>query len=86
MAGPISSCGQREMSASLDNHFRIAVENAGAEFVSVKDGCVYFRDPQTGEMLSLYCFACTAENLKLSLKDKREKVLDFPPLLPTEAP
>lgn len=61
------------MSESLDHSFRIIVENAGAEFRGIQNGAVIFVDPQSMAMLSLYCFACTPENVRLSLKNARER-------------
>jgi hypothetical protein len=72
------------VSEANDNQFRIVIENAGAEYRGIKDGYVFFLDPQSMAMLSLYQFACTPENVRLGLKEAREKVLDFPPLMPTE--
>jgi hypothetical protein len=44
----------------------------------------YFWDETETRVLSLYVWAVTPENISLALKDAREKVLDFPPLLPME--
>jgi hypothetical protein len=72
------------VSESLDHHHQSLVENAGAEFLWVYEGAVFFRDRQAGAKLSLWCFACNAENILLTLKEARETVLDLPPLEPTE--
>ena len=63
--------------------YKTLVESAGATFIAVKDGCVFFRDGE-GPTLSLYSFACTPENIRLCLKNAREPVVGFEPLLPTE--
>lgn len=62
--------------------FRQMIVDAGAEFVGVFGNKVRFCDAETGAVLSLYTFSCTPENIRLTLKDTREKV---PPLLPAEA-
>jgi hypothetical protein len=61
------------MSESNDHLFRQTVERAGAEYRGIKDGCVFFLDPQSMAMLSLYQFAWTPENIRLSLKSARER-------------
>jgi hypothetical protein len=48
--------------------FKRIIEAAGAEFVRVENGSVRFRDPETRAVLSLYLFACNAENVRLTLK------------------
>ena len=45
---------------------------------------MYFYDETETRVLSLYLSALTIENVRLALKDARERVHDFPPLLPTE--
>jgi hypothetical protein len=52
--------------------FKKIIESAGAEFVRVENGSVFFTDPQSGARLSLYLFALDAENVRLSLKGARE--------------
>jgi hypothetical protein len=61
------------MSESNDHLFRLTVERAGAEYRGIKDGCVFFLDPQSMALLSLYEFACTGDNVRLSLKSARER-------------
>jgi hypothetical protein len=59
------------------------IKQAGADFEGVDDNSVTFRDPMTGKRLTLYTSACTLVNVRLSLKNLRERVNDFPPLVPT---
>lgn len=73
------------MSESLDHHYKTLIENCGAEYLDTVEGAIFFRDPQTGAKLSLWAFACNAENVLLTLKEARERVLDFPPLQKSEA-
>jgi hypothetical protein len=73
------------MSESTDKHFRDVIENCGAIYLQTIDGAVFFRDRQTGAKLSLWAFACTRENILPTLKESRERVLDFPPLQKSEA-
>lgn len=61
------------MSEATDHFLRELVERAGAEFVGVQDGAVLFRDRDGGALLKLYSFACTLENIRLSLKNARER-------------
>lgn len=63
---------------------REMITSAGAEFIGVFGDRIRFCDSDTGAVLSLWVFACTPENVALTLKDCREKVLDFAPLEPTE--
>jgi hypothetical protein len=64
--------------------YKALIEAAGAVFIAVRDGVVYFRDGD-GPTLSLYCFACTRANILLSLKNSREpQPVGFEPLLPSE--
>jgi hypothetical protein len=58
---------------STDIFLRQLIERAGAEFIGVQDGSVLFRDPQGGTLLRLFRFACTSENIQLSLKNARER-------------
>jgi len=62
-------------------NLREIVTSAGAEFLGVQGVCIYFRNPN-GRTLSLYLKACTVENVSLSLKSDRERVLSFAPYLP----
>jgi hypothetical protein len=64
--------------------YREIIEREGCEFLGVENGCVAFRDPQTGLRLSLYTFSCDEECVRLTLKNTRTPTVDFPPLLPTE--
>jgi hypothetical protein len=67
------------------NRTRHSLNRPGATFIAVKDGCVSFSDDGSGDaVISLYCFACTPENIHLSLKNAREPVVGFEPLETTE--
>jgi len=66
--------------------YKATVESAGAHFISndVSRNTVFFWNEDKTRVLSLYTHACTPENVRLTLKDAREPVVDFEPLLPTE--
>jgi hypothetical protein len=65
-------------------NYRQFVEDAGAELVGVKNGTVYFLDPQDRARLSLYVHALrSVDDVVLALKAHREPTHDFEPLLPT---
>jgi hypothetical protein len=40
------------------NMFEELIQDTGPEVVRLLGGNVYFRDPESGVVLSLYCFAC----------------------------
>lgn len=61
------------MSESTDHFVRQLVERAGAVFVGFQDGTVLFSDREGGTLLRLFRFACTLENIQLSLKSARER-------------
>jgi hypothetical protein len=61
------------MSEATDQFVRQLVERAGADFIGIQDGAVLFRDRDGGSLLKLYVFACTIENIRLSLKNARER-------------
>ena len=64
-------------------NYRELIEQAGAEFLAVRGGCVFFSDPVSGKSLSLYVFACrSVQDVELSLKGAREKILEFQPWTP----
>jgi hypothetical protein len=64
---------------------RTIVESNGAEYLGMHDGVVMFRCRQSNTVLTLYAFAVTPENVALSVKNVREPVFDFEPLLPETA-
>jgi len=66
--------------------YKQIVEDGGGKFISAHpaQNTVYFYDETETRVLSLYLSALTIENVRLALKDARERVCDFPPLLPTE--
>jgi hypothetical protein len=59
-------------------------ESAGAEYIGTRDGIVVFRCRETSNVLRLYAFSTTAENVRLGLKSVREPVVGFEPLEATE--
>lgn len=67
------------------NSFEQIVPAAGAQFLRIEDGSVYFQCPETGDVLTLYVSACTVENIALTLKEAREKSLGFPQLQLTDS-
>lgn len=69
---------------TMAGHYKQIVEGAGAQFLRVENGIVYFRDGD-GATLSLYAFACTPENVSLALKAAREpQPAGFEPLARAE--
>lgn len=48
---------------------RTICEQAGVRFIAENHGTATFADPQSGETLTLYTFACDAENVRLTLKN-----------------
>jgi hypothetical protein len=68
------------------NEYKAIVEAGGGKFISAhpSQNSVYFWDETESRVLSLYISALTVENVRLALKDARERVLDFPPLQPTD--
>jgi hypothetical protein len=56
-------------------HFRQRIETAGAVFVELENGRVYFHDAPDKSILSLYAFACDGENIRLAIKSQRERML-----------
>jgi hypothetical protein len=66
-------------------NYQQIVESAGAEFIDVDERSVRFRDPKTGSILSLYRFALrSTQDIHFALKNAREPVVGFEPLVPTE--
>jgi hypothetical protein len=65
--------------------YKAIIEAVGGKFISidVSRNTVFFWDEAETKVLSLYLFAVTVENVRLTLKDAREPVADFEPLLPT---
>ena len=60
------------------------MQAAGAVFLAESNGTVIFRDPESGQTLTLYSFAVTPETVSLTLKNAREPIRDFAPLAPSE--
>jgi hypothetical protein len=73
------------MSESLEHHFRLLVEGCDAEFIAFEDGSIRFRDRETLAVLTLYAFACTRANVRLTLKAARERDKETSPWEKTEA-
>jgi len=68
------------------NHFEKIVIEAGARFLRVENGSVYFADPHDGSVLSLYASGLrSVEGVRLALKSSREKAAEFSPLMPTDS-
>jgi hypothetical protein len=59
---------------SLEHVFKTTVEGAGGHFLGLRDGVVHFAAEPGERVLSLFAFACTKENVSLSLKAFREKL------------
>jgi hypothetical protein len=57
---------------SLEHQFRQRIECAGATFVKLENGMVYFQDTPDKPIISLYAFACDRENIRLAIKSQRE--------------
>jgi hypothetical protein len=68
------------MNKETRDRIRAIIEFAGGEYVGIRGDSVCFRDPVSDTTMTLYLSALSVENIKLSLKDSREKVLTVPPL------
>jgi hypothetical protein len=68
------------------NTYKEVIEAGGGKFISIdaSRNTVFFWNEDETRVLSLYLSAVTAENVRLTLKDAREPVADFPPLEVTE--
>jgi hypothetical protein len=78
--------GATEMHKSVDlSDYKAIIEGGGGKFISMHDNTVFFWDEKETRVLSLYISALTIENVRLTLKNCREPVVDFEPLLPTDA-
>ena len=60
---------------SLEHQFRQRIECAGATFVKLENGMVYFQDTPDKPIISLYAFCCDRDNILLAIKSQREKML-----------
>lgn len=69
----------------VELNFKAIIEQSGGVFLGVRNGSVFFRARDGVDTLSLYCSACTSANVALALKSWRERVTDFPPLMPTDS-
>ena len=58
----------------MEQHFRNVVEQSGGVFIRLKNNVVHFSSGPGEEVLSLYSFACTPANVKLTLKAHREEL------------
>jgi hypothetical protein len=58
----------------MEHMFRQRIASAGAHFVALEDGKVYFQDTPDKPVISLYAFACDRENIRLAIKSQREKL------------
>lgn len=67
-----------EIGQELRDTIRSTIEDAGAEYLGIRGDSVSFRDPESDAVCTLYIFAATRVNVRLSLKEAREKVRDFP--------
>lgn len=59
---------------SMEHIFRQRIESAGAVFVKLQDGKVYFRDAPDKPVISLYAFCCDHTNIHLAIKGQREQL------------
>jgi hypothetical protein len=59
---------------ALEFQFRQRVECAGGHFLGLRAGIVYFAAAPGEKVLSLFAFACTNENVSLTLKAFRENL------------
>jgi hypothetical protein len=67
--------------APMEAMFQAVVEGAGGRFVRFENNTVYFSDAE-GRIHRLFSHACTAINVQLAIKNAREPVIGFEPLLP----
>jgi hypothetical protein len=73
------------MSLIKSPDYRLMVEVAGARYLGTCDHVVVFQDPEDNVVLRLYEFALRSpDDVKAALKNHREPVQDFEPLLPSE--
>ncbi len=64
---------------------RLMCAIAGAEYLGTENGTVIFRDPLDQHVMRLWIFACRSpEDIALAIKNHRQPVQDFKPLLPSE--
>jgi hypothetical protein len=64
--------------------YKAIIEGAGGKFIYMQENTVFFWNEDETRVLSLYIWAVDHATVALTLKDCRERVLDFPPLLKTE--
>ena len=71
---------------STMSDYKSIIEAGGGKFISIdaSRNTVFFWSEDGTRVLSLYLSAVTPENVRLTLKDAREPVADFPPLISTE--
>jgi hypothetical protein len=58
----------------MEPKYRQVVEGAGGHYLGIKGGVVYFALEPGQKTVALYCFACTLENVRLSLKAHSENL------------
>lgn len=74
------------MNTNSRDRIRHLIEFAGGEYLGLRGpDSVAFRDPVSDVVLTLYLRALTVENIKLALKDARERVLTVAPWELTDA-
>jgi hypothetical protein len=59
----------------MNEHYRAIVEAAGAVFLRIQNNSVIFCALPGSPPLTLYCFACDREGVRLALKSQREQML-----------
>jgi hypothetical protein len=59
---------------TMESHFKKVCESAGAVFLRVERGRVYFSSFVGEPELCLYAFACTEINVRLTLKAQAEEL------------
>jgi hypothetical protein len=52
--------------------YRAIVESAGGKFISMQGNVIFFAPKGGGRILTVYCGACTPENIGLALKNVLE--------------
>jgi hypothetical protein len=61
-------------------NYKSLVERAGATFIRLRGGAVFFSDGNSGRTLSLYLAACRSiADVQFALKADREQVHEFGP-------
>jgi hypothetical protein len=59
----------------MEEHFKRICEMAGAVFLRIHNNSVVFSAQSGSAPLTLYCFACSPDGVRLALKSQREQML-----------